>query len=303
MNSFLPTTGPSPIITVESLTNFKYELDQIIMESLRIPSHLLEAQQDMTEHEWLMSTDPRKMVQWLLNGRGNLYRTTPDGIPIGVSQRKLRLFACAVVRQQWEYLIDQRSKHAVNVGERMADGIATEKEISRAVESVDGTMWEIAYGSPAQNATHDAYYCVGDAAAAVQEVVTGSDRVADTIQVAILRDIIGNPFRKGWYCRECGVVGQEDVYDAEGDGKGHSGCWKSVIDRVAVGRKQLVWNDGQIPKMAKVIYEHRTFDQLPILADAFEDAGCVDQVILNHCRSDGVHVRGCYVLDLLLGKE
>ena len=42
---------------------------------------------------------------------------------------------------------------------------------------------------------------------------------------------------------------------------------------------------------------------MPILADALEDAGCTNQDILNHCRGGGEHVRGCWVVDLLLGKE
>jgi hypothetical protein len=45
------------------------------------------------------------------------------------------------------------------------------------------------------------------------------------------------------------------------------------------------------------------FDRLPILADALEDAGCDNANILNHCRQPGVHVRGCWVVDLVLGKE
>ena len=55
--------------------------------------------------------------------------------------------------------------------------------------------------------------------------------------------------------------------------------------------------------MAEAIYEERTFEQLPILTDALEDAGCNNSDILNHCRQPGVHVRGCWVVDLLLGKE
>ena len=65
----------------------------------------------------------------------------------------------------------------------------------------------------------------------------------------------------------------------------------------------LAWNDGTIPKMAQVIYDARAFDRLPLLADALEDAGCTDADILSHCRTPGEHVRGCWVVDLLLGKS
>lgn len=65
----------------------------------------------------------------------------------------------------------------------------------------------------------------------------------------------------------------------------------------------LHWNDATIPKLAQFIYDERRFDDLPILADALIDAGCANTDILEHCRSGGPHVRGCWVLDLLLGKE
>ena len=64
----------------------------------------------------------------------------------------------------------------------------------------------------------------------------------------------------------------------------------------------LAWNDGAVRKMAQVIYDDRAFDRLPILADALEDAGCDNADILAHCRGPGPHVRGCWVVDLLLGK-
>jgi len=65
----------------------------------------------------------------------------------------------------------------------------------------------------------------------------------------------------------------------------------------------LTWNDGTVVSIAEAIYTDRAFDRLPILADALEDAGCDNRDILEHCRLPGVHVRGCWVVDLVLGKE
>jgi hypothetical protein len=55
--------------------------------------------------------------------------------------------------------------------------------------------------------------------------------------------------------------------------------------------------------LAQGIYDERAFERLPILADALEDAGCTDAAILVHCRGPGPHVRGCWVVDLILGKQ
>ncbi|MBY0528517.1 MAG: hypothetical protein K2R98_34320 [Gemmataceae bacterium] len=63
------------------------------------------------------------------------------------------------------------------------------------------------------------------------------------------------------------------------------------------------WLTPTVTRLGETIYAERTFDLLPILADALEDAGCSDADILNHCRQPGEHVRGCWVVDLLLGKS
>jgi hypothetical protein len=55
--------------------------------------------------------------------------------------------------------------------------------------------------------------------------------------------------------------------------------------------------------LARVTYHERDFAALPILADALEDSGCTDRILLDHCRSPGPHVRGCWVVDLILGKQ
>jgi hypothetical protein len=63
------------------------------------------------------------------------------------------------------------------------------------------------------------------------------------------------------------------------------------------------WLTSTVVSLATAIYGDRAFDRLPILADALEDAGCDNADIFNHCRQPGEHIRGCFVVDLLLGKK
>ena len=62
------------------------------------------------------------------------------------------------------------------------------------------------------------------------------------------------------------------------------------------------WLTSDAVALARGIYDERAFDRMPILADALQDAGCVNDEVLTHCRGEVVHVRGCWVVDLLLGK-
>jgi len=64
----------------------------------------------------------------------------------------------------------------------------------------------------------------------------------------------------------------------------------------------LAWHGGTMPAIARRVYDDRAFHDLPILADALEDAGCTNTDLLAHCRGGGPHVRGCWAVDLLLGK-
>jgi hypothetical protein len=85
---------------------------------------------------------------------------------------------------------------------------------------------------------------------------------------SLLREVVGNPFRP-----------------------------------VALDPAWLAWNHGTVPAIARRVYEERAFHDLPILADALEDAGCTEADILAHCRQPGEHVRGCWVVDLILRRE
>jgi hypothetical protein len=105
-----------------------------------------------------------------------------------------------------------------------------------------------------------------------QDATWDTERVARQVeelaQCHLLRDIIGNLFRE-----------------------------------VSIDPQWLLANDGAVRRIAQAVYDERAFEQMPILGDALEDAGCTDATILDHLRQPGEHARGCWVVDALLGKE
>jgi hypothetical protein len=90
-------------------------------------------------------------------------------------------------------------------------------------------------------------------------------RSEKAIQSDLIRDIIGNPFRPV-------------IFDPS-------------------------WLDSTVIELARSIYDARDFDRMPMLGDALEKAGCNNRTILDHCRGQVKHVRGCWVVDHLLGKS
>ncbi len=239
----------------------------------------------MTEEEWLACTEPNKMLAFL---RGNFpYRVSPF-LRSQVGRRKLRLFVCACCRRIWHLLTDERSRAAVEAGERHAEGETTWRELEqfrlaareayqRALATSEDEYGDAYWVAPraAAWATYQNYPIAREyAGQTASDTVwaagsAGADRNAERrSQCHLLRDIFGNPFRPA-----------------------------------TTELAWLAWNDAAVAKVAHHIYEERRFGDMPILADALEDAGCTNADILNHCRQPGEHVRGCWVLDLLLGKE
>jgi hypothetical protein len=228
-------------------------------------------QMSFTEADWLAGTDPEPMLEWL---RG------------WASDRKLRLFAVACCRRLWQ-LLPAEGCDAVLVAERYADGAATSAEASAAALSAAQAarvasqptrgLWAAhhaaapeQWGQTAWGSASFAARAAGAAAAGVtdQEVTRPEGRVRrgeGRAQCRLLRCVFGNPFRP---------VAQDPS-----------------------------WRSREVLALAGSIYDGRAFEAIPILADALVDAGCANEDILNHLRGPGVHVRGCWALDLLLGRE
>lgn len=206
----------------------------------------------MTESEWLASTDPRTMLSWLQGEDfygGRLYP---------VSDRKLRLFACACHRYA-----------SVPAGEEALAAIAAAELWADGGLAARSHGWTVTCASPQE-------------AAEIMAQCTGAGGIFAPARAALLRDIFGSPWRS-------------DVVDGLGN------VWHG--DRIAIGKDALAWNDGTVVRLAQAIYAERSFDRLPILADALEEAGCDSADLLAHLRGAGPHACGCHVLDLILDRE
>jgi hypothetical protein len=250
----------------------------------------------MTEAEWLTCTEPQVILDFL---RGK------------ASERKLRLFACACCRRIWPHLQRKGSRRMVEVCEEYADGRVRQRKLTSVWESADeawqGIHWsgggdvdqrpaeavcylgvEFKVNDAAESAAatfgalargevyeriwqtpgkeHDERWAEDDA------VRLAAECSEESVQASLLRDILGNPFRPVTLA-------------------------PSWLTSSVVALSQAAYEERQLPA--------GTLDptRLAVLADALEDAGCTDAELLGHLRGPGPHVRGCWALDLILGKE
>jgi hypothetical protein len=247
----------------------------------------------MTEQEWLAATYPTPMLEFLKE-------TT--------SERKLRLFACACCRRIWSALKRSGSRKVVEVCEMYADGLTTSEKLKTAHVSAHDAFARIQWTAEGDEETTPAratiylgggtdfypHRVAGEAAAAFgvkareqdykrrkkarstkwvddpvwnqhNSIYLAAEAEEERTQTHLLRCVIGNPFHP-----------------------------------VNVDPS---WLTSTVVALAEGIYRDRAFDRLPILYDALQDAGCDNEDVLNHCRSEGPHVKGCWVVDLFTGRK
>jgi hypothetical protein len=242
----------------------------------------------MTEAEWATCTEPNPLVYFLHDK---------------ASERKQWLFACASVRRVWRRLPDPRSRRAVETTERFIEGEAGAEERDAARREAEAAEDDAIRGgrfTEGERAavgtalpwlwTPSPWPCVGSvvetaACAAAQGAepagkgrkerernwIQGITKEA-LAQCVLFRDIAGNPFRP-----------------------------------VAL---DPAWLTPTVQALAQAAYEDRVLPsgeldlaRLKVLADALEEAGCTEAALLDHLRSSGPHVRGCWAVDLVLARR
>jgi hypothetical protein len=264
----------------------------------------------MTEAQWFSSTNPHEMLAFLQESdpSGPALILSWFGFRKGkFSARKRRLSACACLRRNWVLLADERSRQAIETTERFADGLTNRKIFNKAVQAARDASLQMArprimvgeWLQAAQARAADAVACALSANDPADEAVTWSKEtaracatqkmtssnsasqlmpemataartpeaawIAEAVaQCELLRDVIGNPFRR------------------------------RPLDRS--------WCTSEVVAIAKGILRDGAFNRTLELTNLLEKAGCVDGDALHHCR-DKVHVRGCWLLDFIVGKS
>jgi hypothetical protein len=197
-----------------------------------------------------------------------------------LTERKCRLFASAFARRIWQYIPEGQPRQILETLEEMTDRGITQDELDEIQDTYEGPenpsgvegyarsvvvtcMWDQGFRLFSTAASYCRATIRTDSPV---KKARRREQEEERAQCELLRDILPNPFRK-------------------------------------LPKPKKGWLTETVVALAAGVYAERAFDRMPILADALEDAGCDHADILAHCRGDGPHVRGCWVIDLLLGKS
>jgi hypothetical protein len=280
----------------------------------------------VTENTWIRCADPDKMLEYL-QGK--------------ISQRQMWLFGCACCRRIWSKLSDI-GRNLIEATETLADGgmghrkyrriwdeafqaeaalitpqfvilISQLKRIMRRVKKLDKRLENEEISIEEYKKLWFKDY--EDAGAVSGQDPSYPSTVAQQMASDAVRTVYwAKPFVDSRLldCTPWAMAVRAHWYDAEDN-----------LDRVEASEKRhqarvlrdilgnpfhakvlrRSWLKAKVVHLASDIYHERAFDRMPALADALEVAGCDNEEILVHCRGRVPHAKGCFVLDLLLGKE
>jgi hypothetical protein len=241
----------------------------------------------MTADEWLRCENPLRMLKALSDP---------------ASGRKLRLIACAICRLVWKHC-SPSGRAAVEAVERYVDGLVTEAEMMACGHAVIDPVTDTAFDSLSERYDDPAYFATqavrgltvlvplsaafyalrwAELAPRAAAPVGKKSHAAAAFRAAVcdrIREIIG-PLSHPLVLMSAPMLREYG---------GPAALFRSRISSTACA-------------LAEGITADQAFDRLPILADALEDAGLDDRLLLDHLRYGIDHVRGCWALDLVLGK-
>jgi hypothetical protein len=255
-----------------------------------------------SESDWLTSSDPSAMLDLLGNE---------------ASERKLRLFAVACCRRIWDIIPSGLHQQAVQLAEQYADGEVSCEEYKTMLKALereydDSFLESHAISDELERLRHFRYDTVS-----YQETTRWTlYRRWDipwvvSLQAAHLRAGGDEAFDLEHGLGKAGGMTNDERERAMGEWRfrfQQERAYQSRLLRDLFGNPfrsihvKATWLSDGVKRLARFVYEQRAYGEMPILADALEEAGCSEPKLLDHCRSAEEHVRGCWVIDLLLDK-
>lgn len=224
--------------------------------------------QALTEEEW----DAGEVALELLS----FVRST-------ASARGLRLLACACGRHAWSEMAAECSKRAIEVSENFATGVSTEQDMQRMMGEIDD--WDESHPARLEwSAAYDDSIWVSDELASheiARAALHPSAWQAATIALVNLRSRDDQSLHR----RACTSL--RDIF-------------QYPFQKVT---RDPSWLANGVIEALRSLRADRSFENMILLADELEKAGCSNKAVLNHCRSREPHTFGCWVLDLLSGTQ
>jgi hypothetical protein len=177
--------------------------------------------------------------------------------------RRLCLFATACCRQWPGFMADEDRLAALDVVEQFVDGGVWDDDRGRARALTQEVLSAVT--------EDDGLPMPRTTAGALldRDLVRAAVVELDAnVRCSMIREVLGNPYQ-----------------------------------RISLNPRWLNWSNKTVLRIARSLYDTRNFDGMPVLADTLMEAGCGNRDILEHCRQEGGHVLGCWVLDRILGKD
>lgn len=203
------------------------------------------------------------------------------------SNRKLRLFAVACCKKQVDVYQHLVSQQAIFAAEQFADDLISNQELNNAYDNAYDIWCESLNGAAP----------VWTAALTAQEWTKNPKTIHNNITVAVrfAAHAAAHAITKNRNCYQKETELQCEIF------RDIVNPYNYDIPSETVN-SFLQWNNGLIERLVSSIYSQDRFDLMSVLADALEEAGCREGELLDHFRNGKIHVKGCWALDLLLGK-
>lgn len=224
-----------------------------------------------------------------------------------ISERRMRLYVCACAQRVRHLLTRPVLLQAMDTVFRFADGLASKEELHEGWLATRKAMDRAPLHSKWQQALAILLYAT-----------TSTDSIMDTgmSAVSVCRAYDLDEYGRTSFSKDSEMYQREMIRRSTTSSSEGSDTYQREMARCCDLFRDLypypaphqpstppAWAGGDVALVARAIYQENRFEDMPVLADALEDADCDRPELIAHCRQPGLHIRGCWAVDLILGLQ